>query len=365
MAKLNLATTGKSFLTLLICVLAMSACKEDSSIKDKVNFNRKAMLTHWADHIVLPAFQNFANEVNTLNTLVAAYTQPNGSGTLSALRQQFKQTYLAFEQITCFEMGPSAEVSLRASLNTFPADTAKIASNISSKNYNLSAASQLDARGFPAMDYLLFGHSMDIEHSKGAKAYLQQLMQDMLTLTTTVNQNWQAERESFIAASGTDLGSSLGQMVNSLNKDYEGIKNAKVGFPAGKRTLGKPYPYACEAYYSGYSIDLAIANIQAIHNFYKGIYFDASQNGPSLQDYLEALDAQYGSAPLDQVIDDQFSAALQALRKVPNPFSDAVINHKSEVDSAYLEIQRNVILLKTDLPSALGVLITYQDNDGD
>lgn len=362
---LNPGNFSKIWLPVLLAGSLFSSCGDDKTITNKVDFDRKAMLTHWADNIVLPAFDNFKTEVEHLDQAILTFNGQVSTTNLDAVKAQFKTTYLAFQLVKPFEMGPSEDVSFRASLNTYPADTAKIASNISNRNYNLSAASQIDARGFPAMDFLLFGNSVDLENDVEARAYLEVLVEDIFGLTKTVNQNWKAGRSTFIEASGTDIGSSLGQMVNALNKDYELIKNAKIGFPAGKKTLGKPYPHTCEAYFSGFSLELAEANIQAIHNFFRGLNFNGSQTGLSLQHYLQAIDAKHQNASLDQVIDDQFRAALEALDKVPDPFSRAVITNPTEVDAAYLEIQRNVVLLKTDMPSAMGVLITYQDNDGD
>lgn len=354
----------KALPALLVGVLFVS-CEDDNPLSNKVDFDRKAMLTNWADNIVLPSFENFNQQVSALSSKVDAYIANDGTVDLNAVREQFKTTYIAFQSVKPFEMGPSEDVSFRASMNTYPADTVKIAMNIGSKNYSLGAASQLDARGFPAMDFLLFGNSSNLENSADAKAYLAALMQDMKTLTTTVNQGWKAHRNDFINASGTDIGSTLGQMVNAINKDYEIIKNAKIGFPAGKKTLGKPFPHTCEAYYGGFSLELAEANIQAIYNLYLGTYFSGNQKGLSLSDYLMALDAQHNSTALDVAIDSQFKLAIAALEKVPNPFSESVVNEVAKVDAAYLEIQRNVVLLKTDMPSAMGVLITYQDNDGD
>jgi hypothetical protein len=45
--------------------------------------------------------------------------------------------------------------------------------------------------------------------------------------------------------------------------------------------------------------------------------------------------------------------------------ANAVVNNSSPVNTAYLKIVQALVLLKTDMPSALGILITYQDNDGD
>lgn len=365
MKYLDLFGSYKLWISALVAGILFSSCEDDNGTTSKVNFDRKAMLINWADNIVLPAFENFESEVTALDVAIENFKIQANPKNLTAVRSQFKKTYLAFQSVKTFEMGPSENVSFRASLNTYPTDTLKIASNIIKKNYNLEAASQLDARGFPAMDYLLFSNSSDLENHADARAYLEVLAKDILNLAQTVNQGWKAHRTEFIEASGTDIGSSLGQIVNALNKDYEIIKNAKVGFPAGKKTLGKTYPHTCEAYYSGMSLELMEANIEAIHNLYLGISFNEAQNGISLEDYLIALEAPHGEASLDQVIEDQFVKALDAVRAVPAPFSSALDSHKNEVDAAYLEIQRNVVLLKTDMPSAMGVLITYQDNDGD
>jgi hypothetical protein len=43
----------------------------------------------------------------------------------------------------------------------------------------------------------------------------------------------------------------------------------------------------------------------------------------------------------------------------------AVNTEQSKVQDLYNEMQKMVVLLKVDLSSALSILITYQDNDGD
>ena len=348
----------------LVAGILLYSCTEETPLTSKVDFDRKAMLTNWADNILLPAFENFDQQAQALDNSVKTYYQKSDQQSLQSLREQFVDTYKAFQQVKPFEAGPSEDVSLRASLNTFPTDTAKIAYNIINDVTDLSAASHLTARGFPALDYLLFSSSADLHESK-TQAYLSILVKDITTLASEVNSRWKSKRTDFINASGTDLGSSLGQMVNAINKDYEIVKNAKIGFPAGKRTLGKTYPHTCEAYFSGISIDLAIANIQAIENFFQGISFDGNAKDLSLEDYIIALGTTTNQGNLDEVINDQFGLAISALKNINSQLSVAVDTETDAVDAAYLAIQQNVRYLKVDMPSAMGVLITYQDNDGD
>lgn len=348
----------------LVAGMLFTACGEDKPLTTKVDFDRKAMLTNWADNILLPAFENFDQEAQALDNAIKSHYQKSDAQTLESLRTQFIATYTAFQQIAPFETGPSEDVSLRASLNTFPTDTDKIASNIINEVTAIDAASNLTARGFPALDYLLFSNSVNIADTN-TQAYISILVKDISSLASIVNTGWKNHRSDFINASGTDLGSSLGQMVNAINKDYETIKNAKIGFPAGKRTLGKTYPYTCEAYFSGASIDLTIANIQAIENFFQGTSYDGNSKGLSLEDYIIALGTTTDEGNLDEVINDHFDLAISALQAINSPLSEAVDTETDAVDAAYLAIQQNVRYLKVDMPSAMGVLITYQDNDGD
>jgi uncharacterized protein YjfI (DUF2170 family) len=47
------------------------------------------------------------------------------------------------------------------------------------------------------------------------------------------------------------------------------------------------------------------------------------------------------------------------------PWSDFVQQNPAESKEIYLEYQKLIPLIKVDLTSALGIIITYQDNDGD
>jgi len=346
----------------LVAGMLVYSCTDDKPLTTKVDFDREAMLTNWIDNIMLPAFSEFDQRSADLKTTANAYYQQ--SANLSDLQKDFDEAYIAFQQIKAFEAGPSENISLRASLNTYPADTAKISANIQKEITSVGTASNLTARGFPALDYLLYSNAHNLQDEK-VKNYITLLVNDIADMAAKADTEWQAYRSAFINASGTDMGSSLGQMVNAINKDYELIKNAKVGFPAGKKTLGKTYPNACEAFYSGKSLQLAEANIKAISGFFVGKHFGDSQIGPSLKDFLIALGATTDNGNLDEVIGQQFDIALVAVNNIEGPLSEAVDNDGDAVDEAYLAIQQNVRYLKVDMPSAMGVLITYQDNDGD
>jgi hypothetical protein len=84
-----------------------------------------------------------------------------------------------------------------------------------------------------------------------------------------------------------------------------------------------------------------------------------------LDDYLRSLgDTEFGQQ-LDADIQAQLIATEAALDQLESPLSEFVVNQQQEAFEVYAELQALVVLWKVDMMSALGVLVTYQDNDGD
>jgi len=57
--------------------------------------------------------------------------------------------------------------------------------------------------------------------------------------------------------------------------------------------------------------------------------------------------------------------ATAALESLSDPLSENIVNDQTQVEATYAELQKLIVLFKVDMPSRLGILITYQDNDGD
>jgi predicted lipoprotein len=334
------------------------------------------MLENIGSNIIIPNYSDLSEKLNLLKQATVDFNAAPDNAKLTALQAAFKNAYLSWQKCSAFEYGPAMQVSLRMSVNTFPTDSVQIQSNITSGSYNLEAANNIDARGFPALDYLLHkrnGNNAEVlerfttnPDAQDWKDYLLALVNDTKNLIDAVKNNWQTSGgnylATFISNDGTDVGSSLGEVVNQLNYDYEILKNARIGIPAGKQTLGIALPEKCEAYYAGYSIELALEHINGIKNLYLGA---GGADGVGLDEYLVALDAKHGSGQLSDAIKTQLDLANAALQNVPDPLSETVVSNQAIVNTAYTEIQKGVVLLKTDMPSALSVLITYQDGDGD
>ncbi|MCB0397819.1 MAG: imelysin family protein [Flavobacteriales bacterium] len=358
-------------------ITVLYSCKKDKDDPDEVEFDRKAMLANMGNQVIVPAYADWLDATNTLDSLVIDFTGAPDSSRLIALRQAFKDVYVSWQYVSPFEFGPAEQVLLRTNINTFPTDTTQISANISAGTYDLSATANLDAKGFPALDFLLFGTGKTVQEmislyttdpqAANRITYLKDLSMEIHTLASQVYDQWTGSGNylnTFTSNDGTSVGSSTGLLVNQLNYDFEILKNYEIGIPSGKMSLGTPLPEKVQGYYSGFSMDLAQAHLSAFESIYLG-KGNAGTNGLGLDDYLTLLKANYNGSMLSDAIQAQINKARTALAAIPDPLSDAVVNQSATVDAAYTELQKLLVLFKTDMPSALGILITYQDNDGD
>ncbi len=355
----------------LFVILFASSCKEDDVLSKKVNFDRTALLEHYANDIIPIQYQALKLNINAMNEAWVAFKTEPSAANLNELKLHFIESYKAWQNCSVYEIGPAEQILLRANMNTFPTDTFKIGTNIRTANYNLSSAANLDAKGLPALDYLFFfDKNTDIIinylSKNSTSVYVDAVINDIKTNVDFVNTTWASEsyRNQFISKNGVDVGSSLGQLVNQFNFDLELIKTAKLGIPLGKKTMGEALPQMVEAYYSGYSKEMILLNLKNLMNVYSG-NIDNQTSGMGLDDYLKAISAKTNGVDLDVKILEQMQSAYTANEALPAVLSEAIINQNSIVDAAYTEVQRCIIYTKTEMPSALGIMITYQDNDGD
>lgn len=353
--------------SVFILLLSCGKKNKKSDPEPVASFDKQAMLTNMADNVILPNYNAFKISLDSLISAYNVFKSSDAVTDFQRVKQQFQTAYLNYQKIDLFEFGPAETVNVRMNFNVFPTDSAQIKTNIASNSYDLEAALNLDAKGFPALDYLFFGNNKPensvvagFTSSPNQKAYVSAILNNMFTRINVIINSWNSSyRTAFINSLGTDVGSSIGFLINQMNFELDYLKNAKIGTPLGKKTLGIAIPDKCEAYYSARSIEYALETLTLVQRTYSGGY------GSGFDDYLDHLKADYNGVPLTTQINNQFNAARNKLTAITGPLSTAVVSNVSQVDAAYLEIVKLLVLLKTDVPSHLGVIITYQDGDGD
>lgn len=364
----------KGLFCLVTLNLLLLSCKKEKKDDDilKADFNKNILLDNMATNVIVPSYDSLLLVASNLNQQVQALTQPVNASQLAEIQATFKVSYEKWQACSFFDFGPAENIALKSSLNTYPCDTVIIQSNIVSGTYNLGTASNLAAIGFPALDYLLFKQNIsnlvDYYNDNTYGANRVQYLKDVSALAkqqieTTANQWNGAYLNTFLEANGTDVGSSIGLMVNAFNMDYETfIRDGKVGIPLGVRSLGIPIPEKAEAIYSKHSLTLLKKSITSLQDYING---NGLTTGIGFDDYLDHLEAKHGSQLLSVKINQQFDAVHTKLDVLQTSIDQEVLTNQSKVQELYDEMQKLVVLLKLDLTSALSILITYQDNDGD
>jgi hypothetical protein len=319
------------------------------------------MLTNYADNIITPAYTNLQAKLGLLETSVNAFIATPSVGTQATLKTAFKDAWLGFENVSAAYFGPGAALLLNSSINTWPAVPAKIEAGIQSGTYNFTIPVASDSiQGFPALDYLLFSTDAVQKFADAGAANRKKYVQDVITrmkslVDNTLNQWKGAYRTTFVSSLKTDVGSSIGALINQFAFEMDAMKGPRIGWPFGKQSNGIVFADKCEGYYAGFSADLAIANLTSLKNYFTG------GTGKGIDDYLILLKKD----KLNSDVLAQFDVALNTLKAIPAPLSASFTNNANLVEAAYKEVQKLLTLIKTDVASATAVQITYMDNDGD
>ena len=347
----------------LVSSVVLSSCDKEEDDPQQQDFDKGALLVNLSGNIILPSLNQFSSALNALNDEVAQLSQNTTAQDLQNVRDSWKSAYLTWQTVKIFDFGPIRDNAFKGATATYPVDTSDIDANISSGSYTLGTAANADAIGLPSLDYLLYRASAldSIQSNPTCRSYIQDVVEKMVNETNTVISGWGTYESTFNASTGTSSTSGFSLFINEFNRDYELAKNAKVGIPLGKQSLDIQMPEFIEARYSGTSFELLKESIVALQKVYNGNSFEGNTAGTGCDDYLLHVER----SALDNTIDGNFTNIINKVDGFSTSYEVAMETNTTECNELYLMLQQQTVNIKTDMTSAFGVLITYQDNDGD
>ncbi len=341
------------FFPLPFFLLLVMSCGSEETLSDpQSSFDRQAMLVHWADNFILPAYADFTAEAVLLDQSANAYGADRSADKLTKLRLDFASAYLAWQRLSPFMTGPGEALRLSEQFNIYPTDTARLAAQDRS---DLALPSNLDVQGFPALDYLLHGTRDPAAYAES----IQRLTSRIRSLSTEAQAQWtDGYRDTYVAASGNSATASVDRTVNDFIFYYEKyLRAGKVGIPAGV-FAGQPLPQLAEAPYHGaLSKRLFLEALTTSSRFFS--------DGNSLGAYLDALGVSRDGTLLSTRISDGFAAARERALPLNDDLATQVSVENTAMLQLYDALQANVILLKVDMLQALGINVDFVDADGD
>lgn len=367
-------------LTGLIWACGSNGTGTDEPTPQEDGKDRKAILIHLADHIIIPSYANFKVKLDAMLIKSDAFTSQPTTANLQAFRSAWIEAYIEWQKVELFDFGPAEKQTIRNFFNIYPANEIGIQSNIADPASNLEVPASYAQQGFPALDFLINGVAKTDEEIvayyltpvEGTKriAYIKRLTVRMNSLLDKVINEWNTTyRETYVSKTGLDISSSTSLMINGFVLHYERfIRSGKFGIPSGAMLNGVVAPEKVEAFYKkDISLVLAKTAHQAYADFFNGKAVKTSLEGPSIKTYLDALKAKDSATGknLSEIINAQLEATKLKLDLLkPNLYEEVKTNNQAMV-TVYTEMQKTVRLLKVDMTSAMSITITYTDNDGD
>ena len=329
------------------------------------DFDRAALLSNVSQHIIIPNYTELNSLAADFKTSVSEFTETPNVTNLNSLKDDWMNLYKQWEHCKMFDFGPALDHSLLRRLNSFPSDTVKIEENIAANAYNLAVSAQTYAQGLPAFDYLLFhkeNTEIIAELDDSRKSYMIALADMIQSKVQSVNNDWVTYQTTFNQSTGNDASSSTSLLVNEMNKDFERIKNLKFKFPLGTDVLQMVQAKYIETRYSKNAFNLALENTKGIQNLYLGVASNGS-NGIGFDDYLIAL-GENGTLVNTNTSND-FNELISYFENYDGDIEEEMNSNYNRVNTHFELYHGMVYHLKSELPSAISILITYQDNDGD
>lgn len=357
-------------LLIFALLLSIGACGDKNKPSGN-NFDRRAMLTHYAEKMIVPAYSDAREQVALLEQEWQLFEVDPTELRLWNVQQRWFTAYSAFLKVSAFNFGPAAEAGLKKSLAeelaTFPVSSTKIENYISANDTTFNNFDR-DTRGFLALDYLWFRADAatlvaELRDDANRRLYVSAVLRHLRESLQSVVSAYTLYQYEFPNNNGTDAGSSTSALYNEFVKSFEVAKNFKVGLPAGKRSgQTQAEPQKVEAYYSARSLELLKIHLFVLEDIYYGRA--PGNDGVGFKEYLDAV---AGGPDLVSATEGQWAQVKAILATIPTDrsFAQLIVENDSRVDALHTELQKMTRFWKSDMSSLLGIAITYSSGDGD
>lgn len=349
----------KKFYLILVAATLFFGCDEEEADTGG-DFDKNRLLTEYANNYIIPSYKILRDSIST----------GFPSFTTATYFEDIRRVQNAWQRVAFLDFGPAMNYTLLSSFNTYPIDTARVEENINDiDKTDFGAASDINAIGFTAMDYVVAG-LLEGEDEKFTQEellfYVERLFDFHNEKVVQVTANWTTDYATdFIENDGNTLTSSLTVMINRYLFYYEKyFRDGKLGVPLGIRSNGVPLLGRLEMPSSETSWNVFVSSWKSIYNFYYNI---GESDKYGLHDVLADRNVDAGNGKkTHEIIDEQFQLLDEMISNYQtDDFKQALLDQDQELKDIYQEVQKMVQLLKVDMTSALGISITYESNDGD
>jgi predicted lipoprotein len=335
---------------------------------------RRTLLETWSTGLIVPLYADFEARsealASSLDALCAAPAQP----ALDAARTSWSEARVPLKRAEVFNFGPYSRPEFRIGpeIDSWPARTDTVEELLASTepvDPARLAVAGVYRKGMPVIEYLLYPPEADpVAQLADARRceYLESVGAELVARAHELHMAWAPEGGDFagqLSGAGRtstafrSLRDAFGEIVNRMGFTVENIRRDKLGAPLGAATGGRPQPEVAESRFSGRSIADILDNLSGIELLYFG---DSARSLPGLATYAAERGRNF-----DEQMTSGLAASREALAAIDMPLTAAVMTEAERVQAASDRLGELQSLLQVDVIGALGLTLSFNDNDGD
>ncbi|MCA9575353.1 MAG: imelysin family protein [Polyangiales bacterium] len=356
-----------SLVTLVASLALWAGSCGDTSAPDR----RPEVITALARDVAVGSYTELEVRSGTLLSEVEALCADPSDDTLQAARTAWWDARTPWKEAEVVKFGPVVEFPERfgPKLDSWPASLTAITELLTSDEGLTLADFALKGaykRGLPVVEYLLYAQGDDTLTWLAADA---RRCEVLVGVTADVQANAGALRDAWLqlwqarlsdpTTDSADMWDTvqdvLDEWVNRMAFTVENIRSMKLGVPVGDTSGGVPMPENLESRYSGRSLRDARDALAGVARAWHG----GDETQPGIAALLERKPA------LVERVSQLFVAADAALASVPEPLEPSLTDDRASIAAAQEALRLLQVALQTDVAQALGVTVTFNDNDGD
>lgn len=336
--------------------------------KELENTDRKVMLQSVTKDVILPAFQDFKQQTDSLLSATTLFTGNPNENTLNVARERWQQAAFAWKKASAYAFGPIEDNFLSGAIDYpsvhYPNIEKAINANATIDEGYVDAKGA-SLKGLKAIEYLLYKTTAadatvaDFSASAARRVYLQALVAHLNTQAQKVIDAWLPFSETFINAGGTEIKSATGILVNKCVSQINLIKDERLAMPLGMRNQGEKQPESVEGRLSNTSIALLTNEVKSIRAIF------GNENVTGIYSLLDQLKATYDGQLLSHQLSSQFDEIDRLAAQITLPLDAAITLETEKVTNLYNALKKLQILVEVDVVNQLGIILTFSDNDGD
>jgi predicted lipoprotein len=361
--------TSRPSLVAFGCAVALLGCASEGQ-----GDTRRTLLERWSTELIVPLYGEFEQRSEDVSATVDALCAAPSETTLAAARTAWEGAREPFKRAEVFAFGPYSRPEFRIGpkIDSWPARPEEVEEWIAGTNpVDPATLAELGIwhKGLPVIEYFLFSPQAsaqaELEDARRCE-YLRSTAAELVSRAREIHLAWAPEAGDFanqLSGAGRtstawrSLRDAFGEVVNRMGFTIENVRRDKLGRPLGDMTGGTAQPNETESRFSGRAIRDILDNLAGIELLFFG---DASRSLPGVSSYAIERGRNF---------DDQFRAALDgartALEAVNLPLGEAVSSEADRVRDASARLNELQSLIQTELISALGLSLNFNDNDGD